>query len=202
VATVYLETSFFSACVDTRDDGASKRRQSESQTWWTSQRKHHALVFSAEVLKELSNPAYPNRDLALKMTAGVSLLPLTDEVIDFAILLVSEKVMPGPESAGDAIHVAAATVHRVDCLLTWNQRHLANVNKVKHLQVICRLSARALATIHRRLRCPTSSGWMRTFYDERSLNRRVKSDTAPNRGGRRERRGHAFQSAPATRGGI
>jgi len=44
--------------------------------------------------------------------------------------------MPGPASAGDAIHVAAATVHRMEYLVTWNVRHLANPNKRTHFGVI------------------------------------------------------------------
>ena len=44
-----------------------------------------------------------------------------------------------PQSvAGDAIHVAVATVYGMDYMLTWNVRHLANVNKTEHLTVICR----------------------------------------------------------------
>lgn len=44
--------------------------------------------------------------------------------------------MPSPV-AGDALHVAASCIHRIDYLLSWNVRHLANPNKVSHLQTIC-----------------------------------------------------------------
>ncbi len=52
-------------------------------------------------------------------------------------MLVRERVMPAPAVGGDALHVAYCLVHRVDYLLTWNQRHLANPNKRTHLAVIC-----------------------------------------------------------------
>ncbi len=45
--------------------------------------------------------------------------------------------MPGPV-AGDAIHVATAAVHRIEYMLSWNVRHLANPNKVDHLRQVCR----------------------------------------------------------------
>ena len=51
-------------------------------------------------------------------------------------MLVLEQVMPGPADEGDAIHLAASIVHRMDYLLTWNQRHLANPNKRTHLMVV------------------------------------------------------------------
>lgn len=44
--------------------------------------------------------------------------------------------MPGPV-AGDAVHVAIATVNSLDYLLSWNVRHLANPNKVEHLRQVC-----------------------------------------------------------------
>jgi hypothetical protein len=74
----------------------------------------------------------------LASVSEVGLLPITVAVEELAQTLVREKVMPGPEDAGDAIHVAAATVHRIDFLLTWNQHHLANRNKSQHLRAICR----------------------------------------------------------------
>jgi hypothetical protein len=50
--------------------------------------------------------------------------------------LVREKVMPAPV-AGDAIHVAVATIYGADYILSWNVRHLANPSKTRHLQAIC-----------------------------------------------------------------
>lgn len=35
----------------------------------------------------------------------------------------------------DALHVAICTVHKIDVLLSWNFRHLANVNKERKLMV-------------------------------------------------------------------
>jgi len=137
MARVYLETSFFSACVSNREDAASAYRREQSREWWTKQRDRHELLISPEVLTELSNPAYPRRELAMEMTAEVAVLPLSAEVRGLAKILVSEKVMPGPAGSGDAVHVAAAIAHHAEYLLSWNVRHLANINKLEHLRVIC-----------------------------------------------------------------
>jgi hypothetical protein len=37
---------------------------------------------------------------------------------------------------GDALHLAIACYHRMDCLLTWNCKHLANANKLEHIRRI------------------------------------------------------------------
>lgn len=37
---------------------------------------------------------------------------------------------------GDALHLAIASFHKIDYLLTWNCNHLANANKKKHMRII------------------------------------------------------------------
>ena len=71
---VYLETSFFSACVSDRADPASIYRRERSQAWWDTQRRSHALSASPEVLLELDDPNYPHRLNAIAMVADLDLL--------------------------------------------------------------------------------------------------------------------------------
>ena len=101
------------------------------------QRRLHELLVSAEVIRELSDPAFRNRDEALALTAEVAQLPLNDDVLGLARVLVRERVMPGPAEQGDAMHVAVSVVHGVEYVLTWNVRHLANPNKLAHLRTVC-----------------------------------------------------------------
>ena len=37
---------------------------------------------------------------------------------------------------GDALHLAYASFHKIDFLLTWNCNHLANANKRRHIRII------------------------------------------------------------------
>ena len=138
MAKVYLETSFFSACVWDRDSPQHIYWQRQSRQWWVHQRAKYELFVSAEVLRELSFEGFRNRDDALALSTQAALLEINEDVRGLAKVLVHEKVMPGPEDAGDAVHVAAATVHSMDFLLTWNQKHLANRNKIPHLREVCR----------------------------------------------------------------
>jgi len=136
VATVYLETSYVSACVTDRSDPASIYRKTLSREWWTTQAKLHELFISAEVLAELSQPGLPASREALSLIENIPLLVINEEVQGFASLLVRERVMPSP-IAGDAIHVAVAAVHGVTYMLSWNVRHLANPSKTTHLRIVC-----------------------------------------------------------------
>ena len=40
------------------------------------------------------------------------------------------------EYKGDAIHLAYASLYKMDFLLTWNWNHLANANKHQHIRII------------------------------------------------------------------
>lgn len=86
------------------------------------------MFISAEVIAELSAPAFLHRAEALALAARFEMLPINDEVLALAELLIAAKVMPGP-LGGDAVHVATAAYHGIEYLISWNVRHLANPNK-------------------------------------------------------------------------
>ncbi len=139
MSSVYLETSFFSECCTVRTGEIARGRRATSLNWWENDARKFDLHISSEVVRELSSTAFPEqvRTPALKMLEALPQLALTDEVLGVASVLVRERVMPGPAAEGDALHVAAALVHQMDHLVTWNQQHLANQNKRTHLQVVC-----------------------------------------------------------------
>ena len=39
--------------------------------------------------------------------------------------------MVGESSYDDCIHIAAATIHKVDLLLSWNFKHIVNVYRIR-----------------------------------------------------------------------
>ena len=47
--------------------------------------------------------------------------------------IISHQLMPA-DPTGDALHLAIALTHKIDFLLTWNCRHLANANKFAHIR--------------------------------------------------------------------
>ena len=137
MAKVYLETSFFSACVTTRTTPQALGWRASSKQWLQDESPKHELFISPEVVNELSDPRFPNRDKMLKLLNGLGLLKINELVVDFAALLVRERIMPGPANSGDAIHVATATIHGINYILSWNVKHLANESKRTHLAVVC-----------------------------------------------------------------
>lgn len=63
--------------------------------------------------------------MRVELLAGIPLLELTDDVVSIAQMLLTKQIIPA-KAADDAIHIAVASVHRIDYLVTWNCKHLAN----------------------------------------------------------------------------
>lgn len=81
------------------------------------------------------------------MTA-LPLLEVVPEVADTVRHYIASSLMPANPS-GDALHLALASHHRCDFLVTWNCRHLANANKFGHIRSVnsaLRLAVPALVT--------------------------------------------------------
>jgi predicted nucleic acid-binding protein len=125
---VYLDTNLVSYLVARRSrDLIMAARQQLTFDWWQNERGRYELFISEMVLREarMGDP-----DEVVKRLAALDGLPqldLTEEVARLAERLLRKGVLP-PKAARDAVHIAVATVHRMDFLLTWNFKHIANAH--------------------------------------------------------------------------
>ena len=87
------------------------------------------------VLSELQSERYPEEKRAdcVALIESLPLVPVEPEIIDIVQVYIEHKVMPR-DPAGDALHLALASFHKCEFLLTWNCRHLANANKFGHIR--------------------------------------------------------------------
>ncbi len=133
--TVYIETTIPSAYVSSRTDPGSLHRRHETREWWIKQLPFYEGSTSDNVLLELQNGVWPNQAEAIALIESLPRIEINLEVIETAQRFINEKLVPA-SLAGDATHLAAACVHAIDFLVTWNIRHLANPRKVEHLSTI------------------------------------------------------------------
>jgi hypothetical protein len=91
------------------------------------------LVTSDAVLLELRNGRYPSREAALALAQELPLLEITPAVAEIVEAYVQHRVMPADPSF-DALHLAIASYHKCEFLVTWNCQHLANANKYGHIR--------------------------------------------------------------------
>jgi len=139
---VYVETSVFSYL--TARESASligATRQLLTRRWW-EKRENYALFISEVVIRECKAGDQDAADQRITALGGIPLLSLTDQAAHIAKLLLSEGIMP-PKAAEDALHVAIAAVHKVDFLLSWNFKHIAN--PVIQAKIAASLSSLGLA---------------------------------------------------------
>jgi len=57
-------------------------------------------------------------------------LDLDDESKKLAETYIIERVL-GQANLNDAYHIAIASVNRLDCLVSWNFKHIVNFDKIK-----------------------------------------------------------------------
>ena len=137
MASVYVETSIFGALVDDRTYLVSRYQRELSRAWW-GRKSRFSLFCSLVVVAELRQGAYRGQGMAIRLAEHLPMLPVTDAVAGVAEVYRRHLAMPSRDIA-DSLHLAVATVHCLDFLVTWNCRHLANANKIGRIE---RLNAR------------------------------------------------------------
>jgi len=132
---VYIETTIPSFYYETRKEPEMVARRNWTRTWWAICKNGYEVVSSPPVLDELSRGNYPNKSRILKLMDDISLVPIEKPVLDIVRVYIQNSVMPN-NPVGDALHLALASFHKCDYLLTWNCKHLANANKFEHIKRI------------------------------------------------------------------
>lgn len=134
MARVYIETTIASFYHEARTEPEMLARRNWTRRWFDAARAGaDELVTSLAVDAELRGGNFPHRDAALALIADLPRVDLDEAVAEIVDAYIAHRVMPN-EPQGDALHLAAASFHRCDFLVTWNCRHLANANKFGHIR--------------------------------------------------------------------
>src|SRR5215831_5902510 len=128
--STYLETSIIGAYLD---NGEPFRRDLTIR-WWEHELSEYRAVISPLVVSELERLTEPHRSAYLKLVKGLEQVELTEEVAILAEGYVSRGIFHRKYIA-DALHVAVASFHKIDYLVTWNFGHLANVRRQARIRL-------------------------------------------------------------------
>ena len=138
-AKVYIETTIVSYLTarPSRDLIISAHQQL-TQDWWQNRQAAFDLFISQAVIEESSAGDQQAAENRLQVLAQIPVLGLNEAALQLARELVAKG--PLPEKAGvDALHIAIATIHGMDYLLTWNCKHIANAEMQSQIAATCRL---------------------------------------------------------------
>lgn len=134
--TVYIETSIlgYLTARPSRDLVVAANIEL-TREWWDTRRNDFQLYSSQAVVKETSQGDAAIASRRLEIIRNLALLDLNQPVLNLAEQFLERSSLPAKADV-DAVHIAAATVHGMDYLLTWNCKHIANAQIQRKLAEI------------------------------------------------------------------
>ena len=136
--TVYIETTIPSYLTAWRSpELVMAANQEATRSWWETSRPRFDLFISDIVSHEArgGDPEAAKRRVAV--IEDLPELDISEDVELLAAQLIAGAALP-ERAKTDALHIAVATVHGMDYLLTWNCKHIANAVMRPKIEAICR----------------------------------------------------------------
>ena len=127
---IYVDTSVIGGCFDEEFEEYSVQLFDE----FISGKK--MLVISDVVLFELEGAPEEVKSMLKRVPDDdIEYISLTEESATLANAYLDEGVVT-ESSLSDARHIAIATVERVDILVSWNYKHIVNINRIHLLNSV------------------------------------------------------------------
>ena len=125
---IFVETTIPSYLVSRpARDLVQMARQQTTRDWWETCRGNHELFTSQIVLDEAGAGDPESAQARLELLEPLPLLEISSPVLVFAQKIIKCGLLP-VEADRDAAHIATATIHQLDALLSLNFRHLVNAS--------------------------------------------------------------------------
>jgi predicted nucleic acid-binding protein len=126
---LYLETSvwnFFFA------DDAPEKRDITKRFFDSIKEDIYEIFISEVVIREINDAPEPKRKALFDLVNKYAPVELetTEEADELTEVYMDRGIIPEGKR-DDAFHVAIATVHEMDAVITWNYQHLANLRKAE-----------------------------------------------------------------------
>ena len=110
--------------------------QFATRDWWRDARARFELVASPLVVEEVGvRDPQAGRD-RLSALESVKVVHPSDSSEVLARQLTQSYALP-KKTAQDAAHIAIAVENGIECLVTWNLRHIANVANASKIDQVC-----------------------------------------------------------------
>lgn len=121
---IYVDTSVFGGCEDVEFLDHSRRLVSAMS------KGEYAMVISEVTLLELEKAPVKVREHLERIPESViEVLSLDAEAEALAAEYIRDGAV-GKNQRADALHIAIATVARVDVLVSWNFKHIVNLRRI------------------------------------------------------------------------
>lgn len=89
------------------------------------------LLFSAVTERELDEAPTKVKQLVVSIPeTHTEFVELSEVAVNLASEYIAEKVV-GQTSYADCLHIALATIHHADVLVSWNFKHIVNMQRIR-----------------------------------------------------------------------
>lgn len=127
---IYIDTSVVGGCLD------EEFKEDSIKFFDDFVKGVKTLVISDILLFELGGAPDEVRNILKKVPAeNIEYVSLNEESIALANAYIEEGAVV-EKSLSDARHIAIATVERVDVLVSWNFKHIVNINRIHLLNSV------------------------------------------------------------------
>ena len=127
---IYADASVIGGCEDAEFAADSR------VLWDAFVSGRHLLVLSTLTVAELRGAPAAVRNRVRKVPDRyIQMLGDSTEAQALADAYLARGIV-GPGSRADAVHVATATVARVDLLVSWNFRHIVNLGRIRRFHAV------------------------------------------------------------------
>jgi len=134
--SIYLETTVVSYYTSKPSrDIIVLAHQEITRQWWPMAMKRYSVFISEIVVEEASLGDTEAAKRRLEELKDFPHLELNKKIEEIAQIYMDKLDIP-EKSIRDAAHLAVASVHNIDYLVTWNCAHLANGEIIKKLMKI------------------------------------------------------------------
>ena len=130
IPRIYIDTSVIGGCFDNEYEKASKQLWSEFRAV-----KKIALVSDLLLLELEEAPARVRQLLNDLPDDSVEHISLDEESIALANAYIQDGAV-AESSLSDARHIAMATIARADILVSWNFKHIVNLNRIRRFNAV------------------------------------------------------------------
>ena len=121
---IYIDTSVIGGYFDKEFEEFTKRLFEKVNTG------EFKLMISDLTQSELLEAPEKVRNIFKDLNLDYEVADLNDEAIELAEEYLGEKIV-GQSSRDDCLHIAIATINKVDILVSWNFKHIVNIKKIR-----------------------------------------------------------------------
>jgi predicted nucleic acid-binding protein len=126
---IYIDTSVIGGYFDPEFENESKALFKKFQE------KEFDLIISDLTQSELTRAPKNVKDLINNLDLHPEIVSISPEAITLAQEYINENVV-GQTSMDDCLHIALATINKIDILVSWNFKHIVNIRRIRGYNAI------------------------------------------------------------------